>query len=370
MYNFEKKYWDSRYERGYNSGNGSYGDLLYKKLQWLMGLDIESISDIGCGDFNFGKDLLKIYPNARYVGQDISKVIIEKNKKNYPERIFTTDINELPQADLLTCIDVLLHVIEDDELEALLQQIENKWTKYLAITAYERDEPMQSHVRIRKFDYQRFGKPIIRQIIEEDGQMYFYLFEKVLRGPEKEFIDLSKVSACLMTKDPVYPQQILNEIKKYPFGEVLILVNSDSPYNKYNLFKAAKFDLIYYQDDDAICPIKELRQLSKPDMINVAMKPGHFEQYKNLRMTMGLGWGAIFPKSILKSLKKYTDRYGEDELFKRDTEKILTQLNYPQNRLILPIMDLPSAYAPDRLWRQPTHWSNMTLIEERYASLV
>lgn len=178
-------------------------------------------------------------------------------------------------------------------------------------------------------------------------------------------IDLSQVSACLITKDPIYPREILNYLSYFSFGEILILTRCDSPFRKYELFNKAKFDTLYYQDDDAICDIRRLEQLSEPTMINVGMKPGHFESYKNLRMTMGLGWGSFFHKSVLEVLKKYTDRYGEDELFKRDTEKILTQLSFPQNRIILQITDLPTAMAPDRLSMQPRHYENMSLIEER-----
>ena len=158
-------------------------------------------------------------------------------------------------------------------------------------------------------------------------------------------IDLSKVSCCLITKDPVYPSEIIQHLSQYPFGEFLILTNSDSPYRKHELFAKTKHDLIYYQDDDAICPVKELAESANPDLINVAMKQGHFEVHKDNRATMGLGWGAIFPKVVLLSLKKYIDTYGEDDVFRRETERILTYLNYPQNRLVLPIVDLPSAYA-------------------------
>lgn len=183
-------------------------------------------------------------------------------------------------------------------------------------------------------------------------------------------IDLSQVSACLNTKEVIYPEQVLNSVVEYPFGEILILTHSDSPFRKYELFHKAKYDLIYYQDDDAICPIEEIAILSDPMMINIPMKPGHVEAYKNRRMTMGLGWGSIFPKSILTSLKKYTDAYGEDDVFKRETERILTYLNYPQNRLSLPIKDLPSAYAEDRLWRQPHHHEFAQLVEERCKNLI
>lgn len=182
-------------------------------------------------------------------------------------------------------------------------------------------------------------------------------------------MNLKDISACLITKDPVYPQEIINHVSKFGFGEILILTNCDSPHRKYELFEKAKYDLLYYQDDDAICPIKELVAESKPGILNIAMKTGHIEAYKDKKMTMGMGWGSIFEKSILQSLKRYTHIYGEDELYKRETERILTQLNYPQNRLDLPVIDLPSAYAADRLWRQPQHHENLKIVEERCAKL-
>lgn len=178
-------------------------------------------------------------------------------------------------------------------------------------------------------------------------------------------IDLSKVSCCLITKDELYPSEILNHLITFSFGEILILTHSDSPYRKHELFAKAKFDFIYYQDDDAICPVKELAEQAQPDIINVAIKDSHFKAYANTRMTMGIGWGSLFPKSVLQSLDRYTEKFGVDEVYKRETERILTFLNFPQNRLVLPIVDLPSAYAPDRLWRQPQHLNNIKIVEER-----
>lgn len=178
------------------------------------------------------------------------------------------------------------------------------------------------------------------------------------------------ISCCLITKEKEYPKLILDHIKQFNFAEVLILTNSDSPYRKHELFNKAKSDYIYYNDDDAICPIKELLELSKPDIINVAMKQGHYDAHINNRATMGLGWGAIFPKKILESLKLYTDIYGIDDVYKRETERILTYLNYPQNRLVLPIYDLQSAYAFDRLWRQPIHNEFKLIAQERCKDII
>jgi len=183
-------------------------------------------------------------------------------------------------------------------------------------------------------------------------------------------LDVSKISCCLISKDPLYPKEILEHIQQFGFGEILILTHSDSPNRKHELFNKAKFDLIYYQDDDAICPIQDLLDKGQPDIINVAMKIGHFQAHANNRATMGIGWGAIFPKRLLSSLRQYTDIYGEDDVFKRETERIFTYLNYPQNRLVLPITDLPSAYADDRLWRQPSHIPFKQMAEERCEKII
>ncbi len=173
-----EQYWDNRYSGGGNSGDGSYGEALQRKLDWLTGLDgVKSITDVGCGDFNFGKHLLELYPDAHYIGTDISEFIIQKNKKDFPQYVFT-NTPDIPPADLILCTDVLLHVLTDEELESLLSKLEKVWTKYLVLTAYERDEEMTNHVRIRKFDYKRFGEPVLREVCEEDGQMYFYIFRK------------------------------------------------------------------------------------------------------------------------------------------------------------------------------------------------
>ncbi len=183
-------------------------------------------------------------------------------------------------------------------------------------------------------------------------------------------MDLKNITACLLTKEEVYPQVILDNVNNYPFKEVIIGTHSPSPYLKHELFKQVKTKYIYYQDDDAIVPIHILLQNSEPDKINVGMKQGHYEAYAGSRATMGLGWGAIFPKSLLESLSKYTDKYGYDNVYQRETERIFTYLNYPQNRIVLDIQDLPSAYAEDRLWRQADHEVFKELAISRCNNLV
>lgn len=181
-------------------------------------------------------------------------------------------------------------------------------------------------------------------------------------------IDPQFVSACFITKDAVYPREILINALSIPFGEILILTHSDSPHRKQELFEKAKFDTLFYMDDDCIAPIRELLAQSEPGIINCAMKTGHITAYANSRIAL-LGWGSIFPKSVIKVLDLYRAEYGEDFLYRRETERIMTHLCYPQNRFDLPIVDLPSAMAPDRLSMQPDHWGYIPMVEERCNSI-
>lgn len=174
-----KEYWEYRYVNGGNSGAGSYGDELTWKMERLSKLvGVFSITEVGCGDFNFGNRVVAMFPEATYTGLDVSKFIIEKNKDLYSRHTFLP-MGDVPPADLLLCVDVLFHITDDKEYEEMLNKLEKAWTKYLCITAYEYDDDTTApHVKIRKFDYKRFGEPIVREVCEEDGQKYFYIFQK------------------------------------------------------------------------------------------------------------------------------------------------------------------------------------------------
>ncbi len=186
MTEYEKSYWNLRYSGGVpqdsTSGYGSYGVQLHRKLSWMKEFiedhEVSKIVEFGCGDFNFGRGVLALFPFSDYLGLDVSDVIVQRNQELFKAFKFKNITEEAPEADLVMCVDVLFHVIEDDEVNKLLNRIEKSWTKYLVISAYERDEEMHNHVRIRKFDYARFGEPVLRKIVEEDGELYFYIFKK------------------------------------------------------------------------------------------------------------------------------------------------------------------------------------------------
>lgn len=184
---YEKSYWNNRYLQGGDSGAGSQPGPIEKKVQWLSRLDwISSVVEIGCGDFQFGRRLMDRLPSARYWGYDVSQVVVERNQKLYglPRVQFFPVAHgypagvHFPMADLLMCVDVLFHVIDDGDYCEMIQSLRDAKWRYLAVTAYEYDGPSSEHLRIRKFDPSVFGEPVLREVIEEDGQLQFYIFQR------------------------------------------------------------------------------------------------------------------------------------------------------------------------------------------------
>ena len=177
----ELDFWNERYSRGHTSGSGSYGEVLQRKLKALEAIPgVTSVLEIGCGDFNFGKHVMFQYklPMEKYTGYDISPVILERNRKFYPKCTWLSEFPAEP-ADLLLCVDVLFHVIEEKDSEQLLDNLAKLWTKYLVVSGYEqKQEGLSAHLTGRPFDPSRFGIPIVREIIEDDGQLYIYVYRK------------------------------------------------------------------------------------------------------------------------------------------------------------------------------------------------
>ena len=178
-----KDFWEERYIGG-DSGYGSYGSQANLKLKLLRenipSEEIKSIVDIGCGDFYFGSRMAGLFPNASYVGIDQAKIIVDRNISIFNSRfkfIVGEDIKD--QADLILCIDVLLHVLDKDQERELLLNLKDKWKKYLVISAFDHDgepEPNGQAV-MRKLDESMFGNPIVKELLEQEG-CNLYIWKK------------------------------------------------------------------------------------------------------------------------------------------------------------------------------------------------
>lgn len=125
------------------SGKGSetkHTQVLLKKLDPLLKkMEIKSVLDAPCGDYNWMKDLNK--SNLDYTGMDIVEDLVSDLNLKYREisniRFQTGNIlsDELPKVDLIFCRDCLVHFSFEDIFKAL-RNFKNSGSTYLLTTTY------------------------------------------------------------------------------------------------------------------------------------------------------------------------------------------------------------------------------------------
>lgn len=175
----EKDYWNGRYASNGTSGEGSYGDKLNNKLEVIKQLEEPlTIFEVGCGDFNFGKNIKQLFPKSKYRGVDISEVVVKRNTSLYGSKSisFSVSTGVYDKAELVMCVDVLFHIIRDEDYNNVLNGLKSAWVKHLVITACEDKRESAEHMNIRPFDPSFFGTPAIRQLV--DVGTYLYVFSK------------------------------------------------------------------------------------------------------------------------------------------------------------------------------------------------
>jgi len=116
-----------------NSGRGStgryvaeYGALLERLLRQY---DVQSVADLGCGNFNTGKVIARMVP--RYIGVDIAQPVITANTQAYATKSVTfmrADATKdlLPTADAALVRQVLQH-LTNHEIQLALTNILNTY---------------------------------------------------------------------------------------------------------------------------------------------------------------------------------------------------------------------------------------------------
>jgi SAM-dependent methyltransferase len=140
-----REYWETRYatdpERG--SGKGSRGRHLNRKRRLLDQVISEvrpaSILDVGCGDLEVVAD---ISFSGTYTGIDLSPTILERNRALRPDWNFIAgDFVELArqgglEADLVICLDVLIHQIDADTYREFVRELVNVTRKTAIVNGF------------------------------------------------------------------------------------------------------------------------------------------------------------------------------------------------------------------------------------------
>lgn len=174
-----KRYWQDRYSRGETSGTGSYGILADYKAEvindFLEKNDITSVIEFGCGDGN----QLRLMNYQTYLGLDIARSAIDlcrsifsndesKSFIIYEPKYFLN--NGYIKADLVVCLDVLYHIIDEWEFNKTLQDIFSCASRFVILyTNVDALDSDSNHIKFRNLMpyLSRFPDFKVEEILEQ-----------------------------------------------------------------------------------------------------------------------------------------------------------------------------------------------------------
>lgn len=173
-----RQYWNERYARGGNSGEGSYGPLAKYKADFINHFaaehGISSAVEFGCGDGNQAA----MFNFECYLGLDINQLCIGSARKALARpgwQFQTMEEYHLAAADkvidLALSLDVTYHLIEDEAYTAYLNDLFGAAERYVLIYASDLDhfDPAFPHVRHR---------PVVKEASERFSEWRFVRTEK------------------------------------------------------------------------------------------------------------------------------------------------------------------------------------------------
>lgn len=153
-----RNYWEKRYNKGRNSGDGSYGVLAEFKAEiindFVLDEDIKTVMEYGCGDGN----QLRLAEYPGYTGLDVSSKAVSICRETFindKNKVFKNiDDYSDETAELTLSLDVIYHLVEDDVFNEYMQRLFNSATRFVIIYASDTEanqEGQAGHVRHRRF---------------------------------------------------------------------------------------------------------------------------------------------------------------------------------------------------------------------------
>jgi hypothetical protein len=149
----------------YFSGPGSYGVVAEEYVTFVNNFiadnRIQSLTDLGCGDFNVGSQIAAKNWNLKYSACDVVSSLIEHNTvafkhfKNVEFKVIDGSNDDLPLSQLLTVRQVLQHLSNND-IHSIIKA--SKAFKYVIITehilkpgkekSFNKDKPSGPSIRL------------------------------------------------------------------------------------------------------------------------------------------------------------------------------------------------------------------------------
>ncbi|MFY0684680.1 MAG: class I SAM-dependent methyltransferase [Balneola sp.] len=138
---YEMNLWGEN-DSNYYSGEGSHDPEIVEPYidvitSFLISFEQPlTVCDLGCGDFNVGKELVE--HTKKYVAVDIVEDLIERNKEKFKDeevefRCLNIAVDELPSGDCVLIRQVLQH-LSNAEVGSILNKLSDY--KYIIITEH------------------------------------------------------------------------------------------------------------------------------------------------------------------------------------------------------------------------------------------
>ncbi len=138
---YKMKLWGDNNSDFYSGVGSHHPDIVHPYLDALISFLTSfknplTVCDLGCGDFNVGKELVKY--TKKYVAVDIVSDLIEYNRKKFKEdnlEFVCLDIavDDLPSGDCVVLRQVLQH-LSNDEVQRVVDKLAD--FKYVILTEH------------------------------------------------------------------------------------------------------------------------------------------------------------------------------------------------------------------------------------------
>ncbi len=152
IFEFDQIYNSDYWGGGSGGGSTIASTEMYRKFleDFIIKYKIKSISDIGCGDWEFSQYIY--WDDLTYRGYDIVERVIQSNNKKFAkpniEFKLLKDYNKISPSDLLICKDVLQH-LNHKEVNKLIKIVFPKF-KNILLTNDVSTNPLENDSKYNK----------------------------------------------------------------------------------------------------------------------------------------------------------------------------------------------------------------------------
>jgi hypothetical protein len=169
------------------------------------------------------------------------------------------------------------------------------------------------------------------------------------------------VSAVIVTRGDVELGPCLSSIDA---DEVVIRKGHGGVWERWEAALSAKHDVVFVQDDDCVVDYAGVIAAYDEAAVTCNMLTSHRSDYPDAIALVG--WGCVFHKTMLGAFGQYVMKFPEDDLFRREADRVFTGLN-PLKLIDLGVHHLARAFGSNRMGREARHAADMKEIRRRIA---